>query len=200
MITFPITGQLNWDVPLNDQLGILGQSGFNPNDYGLLAYNYAPLQIAGGATAVSGQIRMIRLPALPESTTITSVAVHIAQAPVGITAGQNFIGLYSAAGSLLAQTADATTPFTTTGSKVIALTAPYVAAAGSYYLGILTNAATTTPAFGLCSSFSASAVNFNLSAADSHFGNGATGLTTLPANVTMASLTQSTNATFIGVA
>jgi len=199
-ITLPTFAQLNWHTPLNAALGELQRDpGIGPEDYGLVSWSYPVMQCSGSAAPASGTIRMVRLPTFAVTTTITSLAVHIATAPVTPTAGQNFLGLYDATGARVALTADATVPFTTTGDKVIALTAPYVAAPGNYWVAVLANAA-TAPAFSLCASHSDTAANFNTAAASAQFTNGPAAQTSLPASITMASRTKSLNCTWVGAA
>lgn len=199
-ITLPTFGQLNWHTPLNAALSELQNApGLGPEDYGLVSWAYPVMQCSGSAVPTSGTVRMVRLPALAVTTTFTSACCHIATAPTTPTAGQNFMGLYDSTGTRVAVTADATTPFTTTGDKIVAFTAPYVAAPGTYYLAILANAA-TPPAFSLCASHSASAANFNTGVATAQFTNGPAAQTTLPASITMASRTTSLNCTWAGVA
>ncbi|MFF1957954.1 hypothetical protein ACFVWX_13310 [Streptomyces sp. NPDC058220] len=198
-VTLPVIGTPSWGTPLNSALSTLAHDGFDANDHGLIMWNYDVVQISSSAVPTSGQLRLIRLPDLTQSRTVTSVAMHINTAPVGGTAGQNFVGLYSSTGTRLAQSADCTVDFSTAGAKLIALTAPYAAVPGRYYVGILANAATPA-AFGHCSSIATSVANFNLATALSRFANGPSAQTTLPATVTMASVTPSLNATWAGIA
>lgn len=199
-ITLPTFGQLLWHTPLNAALSELQNApGIGPEDYGLVSWSYPVMQCSGSAVPTSGTVRMVRLPTLAVTTTITSLACHIATAPTTPTAGQNFMGLYDSTGTRVAVTADATTPFTTTGDKVIALTAPYVAAPGNYWVAILANAA-TPPAFSLCASHSDTAANFNTAVASAQFTNGPAAQTSLPASITMGSRTKSLNCTWVGAA
>lgn len=199
-LTLPTFGQLLWHTPLNAALGELQNSaGLGPEDYGLKTWAYAVMQASGSAVPTSGTVRMVRLPPLVVTTTLTSACSHIGTAPTTPTAGQNFMGLYDSAGTRVAVTADCTAAFTTVGDKIVAFTAPYVAAPGTYYLAILANAA-TPPAFSLCASYSATAANFNTSVATAQFTNGPAAQTSLPASITMASRTASLNATWAGVA
>lgn len=199
-ITLPTFSQLLWHTPLNAALGELQNAvGLGPEDYGLLSWVYPVMQASGSAVPTSGTVRMVRLPTLAVTTTITSLACHIGTAPTTPTAGQNFMGLYDSTGTRVAVTADATAAFTTIGDKVVALTAPYAAAPGNYWVAILANAA-TPPAFSVCASYSATAANFNTGVATAQFTNGPAAQTSLPASITMASRTTSLQATWVGAA
>ncbi|MYZ35470.1 MULTISPECIES: hypothetical protein [unclassified Streptomyces] len=197
-ITLPVIGAPSWGSPLNLAVSQIAHGGFVPTDQGLLAWNYDPAQCSSSAAPTSGQLRLIRLPGLVSNQLITAVRLHIAVAPVTPTAGQNFVGLYDGNGTRVAVSADCTTAFTTTGEKSIPLTSAYNASLGTYYVGILANAA-TPPSFSLCASMSAATANIGLTAATCRFGNGPAGQTTLPATVTMGSLVLSLNCTWVGV-
>ena len=199
-ITLPTFGQLNWHTPLNAALSELQNApGMGPEDYGLITWAYPVMQCSGSAVPTSGTVRMVRMPRLAVSTTLTSLTCHIATAPTTPTAGQNFMGLYDSTGARVAVSADCTAAFTTTGDKIIPLTGTYAAAPGSYWVAILANAA-TPPAFSLCASHSDTAANFNTAAASAQFTNGPAAQTTLPANITMGSRTKSLNCTWAGAA
>lgn len=199
-ITLPTFAQLNWHTPLNACLGELQNAiGIGPEDHGLVSWAYPVSQVSASAVGTSGTVRMTRLPTIAVTTTITSLAVHIATAPTTPTAGQNFVGLYDSTGARVAVSADATAAFTTVGDKVVALTAPYVAAPGTYWVGLLANAA-TPPAFSHSSSLATTAANFNTTAATAQFTSGPAGQTTLPVSITMASRTLSANTMWVGAA
>ncbi|WP_326811622.1 hypothetical protein [Streptomyces scopuliridis] len=199
MITLPVVGTPSWGSPLNFALAALAHSEFNANDHGLLAWTYDVAQVSTSATPTSGTIRLIKLPYVTQSVSITSVALHVNTAAVTGTAGQNFVGLYSSSGTRLAQSADCTTDFATSGAKVIALTAPYAAVPGRYYVAVLANAG-TPPALGQSSSSASTVGNFNLVASAARFANGPAAQTSLPATITMTGLTPSANATWAGIA
>ncbi|MGS2588107.1 hypothetical protein [Streptomyces hebeiensis] len=198
-ITQPTIGAPAWGPPLNAAVAQLAYSGFNPNDHGLITWAYDPVQASGVSAPASGTIRLVKLPQLVQAETITSVALEVGTAATGGVAGQNFVGLYTAAGTRVAQSADCTTALATTGNKVIPLTSPYVASPGRYYVAILTNA-TTPPALALCASNSVTAPNFGLAVAAARFANGPTAQTTLPATITMSGITPSLQCTWVGVA
>ncbi len=75
-------------------------------------------------------------------------------------------------------------PFQSVGTKTLALSAPYAAAAGKYWVAILANAATAPTIFRNGSTLSASP---GLSAATARFALNGTALTALPASITPGS-------------
>lgn len=199
MITTPTIGQTPWGTDLNNQLETLAHDGVNPNDHGLIAWNYLPAQAAQALQAVTQQVRITRMPALPEGRTVTSVCMFVTTASTGGTAGQNFMGLYSAAGALLGSTADATTAFSTTGPKVLALAAPAVVPAGVYYVALLATA-TTPLQFAGCTSLASLMTNFNQTASQSSYANVPGSFTSLPVSITMSGLTQTSFGMWAGMA
>lgn len=200
MITLPIIGAASWGNPLNSSLQRLAASGFNPDDYALSDYNYDPSEMTAGAAPVSGTVRLIRLPFVTTTHTITSIALHVTTAAVSGTAGRNWVGLYDGGGTRLAQSADATTVFSSAGPKVIPLGAPYVASLGRVYVAVLATAS-TMPQFGVRSTpFTAAAANWNLPVTVLRYGDGPTGQLTLPATIDMGTLTASAQTTWAGTA
>lgn len=190
-ITLPVVGQSNWDVPLDDALVDMAVGSFDPNDHGFVAWAYDPAQLSNNSTFTTQVMKLVKLPKLPVATTISTLWVHVGVGGTAVTAGQSFLGLYNTSGTLLAQTADLSVSFATSGLKSGALTVPYAAGAEHYYVGILANATTTTPSFSITAAHSASAINANLSTATSRWATTGGALTALPASVTMGSVTPS---------
>lgn len=117
-------------------------------DLGYKAWNFGPFMATSGSVLpTAGQLFVVKVKlATPE--TITNIHMHVITAGTVLTAGQNFAALYNSGGTLISgsTTADQTTPWGSTGAKVMALGTPYVAAAGTYYVGLWYNG-TTSPAF-----------------------------------------------------
>ncbi|MFJ9029821.1 hypothetical protein ACIRQP_15060 [Streptomyces sp. NPDC102274] len=199
MITLPVIGTPSWGSPLNFALAALAHSEFQANDHGLLAWTYDIAQVSTSAAPTSGTIRLIKLPSLVQSVSITSVALHVNTAASAGVVGQNFVGLYSSSGTRLAQSADCTGDFATSGAKVIPLTAPYAAAPSRYYVAVLANAG-TPPVLGQSSSSASTVGNFNLATGSARFANGPAAQTVLPPTITMTGITPSANATWAGIA
>lgn len=174
-----------------------------PSSYGLSAYNYPYLFATGtgSAATVAGRLYLAKIP-LAAGTVVTNIWFSIATAASGITTGQNFAGIYSSTGSLLATTGDLSTVIgTNTGALQAPLTAPFtVPSGGNYYIGIFFNASVTLPVLTCYTgqvTVTTSVANFG---STTTFGNTAakypfavsatTGNTTaLPASITMSSNT-----------
>ena len=183
-ITLPTTGQSHWDTPLNLALASLGKSIWQPNDHGLITYTSALEGLNATAAPTSGAVRMRRIRLL-QAETITNLHIVVTIAGVTLTAGQSFLGLYSTAGTRLAVSADQASTWESSGFKTAALTSPYAAAAGDYFVAIVTNGA-TTPTLAQESSLATFAANAGLTAGSSAFAmSGPAGQTSLPASIDM---------------
>lgn len=180
------------------------QQGLGADSLGMLAYNYDPVAVNGGAGMISGSVYLCKVP-WPATKTVTNVCTLISTGGATLTAAQNLMGIYSSAGVLLATTVDQSVAWLTNGFNQAALTAPtsIPGGAGQYiYVAIMFNG-TTAPQ--ICKPVNnnltgGSTNNGNLSAANLRWGTIATGRTTLPASVTMSSLAAGTaGAFFAGV-
>lgn len=173
-----------------------------PSAAGLLAWDFPYIQATtnGSAAATAGSLYIARVP-LAAGTKITNLWFKIGVAASGATTGQNFGGLYSPAGALLASTADLTTVIgTNTGAIQAALTSAYTTtAAGNYYVGFFFNAGTTLPTLSCyvgqgtvttSAQLAGSATTFGNTAANFPFAINTTGNTTaLPTSLTLSSNT-----------
>lgn len=119
-----------------------------PSDLGLLTWTYPPSQTAAStAVGTAGTLQLQRVH-LPFAATVTSIVSYIGTAAVGGTAGQNFMGLWTAAGALVGVTADQTGAWGSASQKNAALAGgPYLLSAGDLYIGYWWNAATSGPGF-----------------------------------------------------
>ena len=217
----PITqGTPDWDVPVNaafvDQnaridvnaAAIVTTNGrvttlenngnFTYTSGGYLGWNYDPAMGSGSSALTLAALHMIRID-LHAAATINNVVGGVQVIGATLTAGQNLAGLYDASGTLLAQTADQSASWVSTGHKVMALTAPVSAAAGTYYVGLLSNG-TTAPSFlrSVGAAASAVTINVNLPMTTARWTT-ATGGTSLPASVTMSGRTLNGSAIWAGL-
>jgi len=159
----------------------------NANDVGLLHWTYDPSAPSGTTGPTAGTITMIKVK-LGKAATVSNILMAVSGAGVGLTAGQNFAGLYDGAGNRLTQTADQTTAWGTNGLKTMAVT-PVDLGAGFYYVAYLSNGA-TPPVITRGSNITASPAIGNIDAAPAtaRWATAGTG-TTLPATINMATRT-----------
>ena len=207
----PITpGTINWDVPVNAALTsqdsritaneavdvtqnsrlttIENKISFraNPTDFGYASWNYDSSMAGGGSQPAAGVLQMTSL-FLPQATLITNVVLGVTIVGVTLTAGQNFAGLYDSTGALVDTSADQSTNWTSLGPKVMPLTTTHSLPAGTYWVAMATTG-TTRPSFHRAGSFAGlgSIVNQGLTATTYRFATSGSGVTTLPASVTMS--------------
>jgi hypothetical protein len=192
-------GSINWGAPLNNAIVELDEAnnGTTAQDHNMLAWQFDLASNMVATALTSGTVNMSKL-WIRQPVTITNVCVSIGTVGAALVAGQNFAGLYNSAGIRVGVTADQTANWGTTGFKEMALTAPFAAAAGDYYVAVLSNAG-TTPAFARGSALVSSIANANLTATNGRFTTGPAGQTTLPASVVMAARTLTGNALWAGV-
>ncbi|WP_301177242.1 hypothetical protein [Actinomadura geliboluensis] len=175
-----------------------------PSDYGAVAWTIPPwiLNTGGQNTyAAVGQLYLARI-RVARAATVRTGTVYVTDAPSGA-ASNSFLGLYSAAGTRLATTADEGTELSSTGLAPMNFTAPYAAAAGEYWVALLigTLAAGSTPP-GLARAPSGAftgMANFGLTAPNLLFANAGSGLTALPGNLTPGTFTASERMIFIAL-
>lgn len=165
-----------------------------PSDNAFLAWTVDPAN-AGGTTILptTGSVNLVRVN-IDTPATISVISIGITVAGANLTGGQNWLGLYDAAGTRLAQSADQSAAFATTGIIGAALTTPYPAVAGHYYIAILA-AGLTLPTLARSTIVAANAVlmaNAGLTAATARVLAGPAAQPTLPAAINLGA--QSTNA------
>lgn len=161
-------------------------NAFVPADFGLIGWAFDFSLANQNFSLTSGQVRLIQIK-LRAAITITNLCVGGTTAASAATVGQNFVGLYGPTGTLLAQSADATTAFGTTGGKTIPLAAPYSATAGVYYVAILYVGTGTAMSCWAGSNQSPSPVNFGLTLSAPRYLAGPSAQTSLPSSITFGS-------------
>lgn len=199
-VTVPTHGLTPWSTPLNTVLDTLASGRFTPNDHGYLNWSADPQTVVTSAGPASGSVRMVKLPLLPLQYTITTLHCYVATAGVGLVAGQCFAGLYDAAGTRVGVTADQSASWNSSSPKAMALTAPYIVTANApTWVALLFNG--TSLGFGAVGSVGgfADMFNTNLTTSTARFTLGPTAQTTLPASVTMASRSFSSQSQWVAV-
>uniref|UniRef100_UPI00159EFEAE hypothetical protein n=1 Tax=Streptomyces sp. EN16 TaxID=212773 RepID=UPI00159EFEAE len=163
-----------------------------PADHALTAWTQDPATIGNGSAGVSGTVYLAAV-YVPKYATLTKLMWGINTAGSGATAGQNFVGLYSTAGTRLASVGvDArvtgTGPFTETINVDVT--------PGLYWVAFLL-VASTMPQIYRGGTLSGGLHGANTSGATARFATNGTGQTSLPATITPAS-NALTNLTFWG--
>lgn len=166
-----------------------------PSDHGFLAWGYDPTLAFSSTITVSGTVYLAQV-VLRYAATITKASFSIATAASGVTANQNFLGLYDSTGTRQAVTATGVldTVLTSTGAQVVNFASSFSAPAGSYWIALVNNA-TTPVTLGRATSFQ-STPNANLTAAAFRWAINGTAQTSLPATITPASNSSTNNITF----
>jgi hypothetical protein len=158
-----------------------------PGDNQLLVANGDPDDAVNTSLLTAGTVYLTKL--TPRSPLLLSnLWFGLATVGVGASTG-SFAGVYSAAGILLATSADIDTQLTgTTGGISIPLSAPQLIAS-SVWAAIVANLATTQPT--LSRGQGGSLPNLNLTPATFRFGIAATGQTSLPSSINPAAISGS---------
>lgn len=171
---------------------------WQPQDHGLKAWTQDPASCSGatGIVSVTGTIYYQKV-ILRTPQTITNIVVNVTAVAVTPTAGQNLVGLYTSAGVKLAESADQGTAWSAggVGTKTIALLVPQAVTAGTYYVAIMSNAATPA-AFLRGNSLSSSVIN---TGGALRFINTAAAHTALPASFTPGSANTDNNARWVAL-
>lgn len=203
MITVPTVGQTEWGEVLNtaleelDSIASVARAGSKPADQDLIGWGYDSEHASSTNILTSGTVYLHKL-WLPAASTVNNLGWTITTGGATLTAGQSLMGLYNAAGTLLAQTADQSGSWTSTGFKLPALTAPLaITTSGYYYVAVLSVG--TTPPTGASSPGLQTTYNANTLGADLRHAVAATGQTALPSSITMSGNT-STNVSTWAVA
>lgn len=210
MVTKPDIGASGWGTTLNAALDDLqaqttananntatntaGIAALQPTNFGALesgykAWTFPAEQVPGGGTIPGAGAVTLGKVLVNSSQSVSGIALWVATGGTGLTAGQNFAGVYNSSGTLVATTADLTTAWAGTGWMNHTLTGgPFALAAGSYWVAIMSNAATTRPTFGRGANLLSGALyNGMLSNANLRFATNGTGTTALPSSITPSS-------------
>lgn len=165
-------------------------------DQNLIAWAFDPVHAASSIGTVNGTMSLIKV-IVRSATTITNGVYAVVNGGTSLTSGQNFIGLYDSSGTRVAISADQTTNMGTSNNIVTApWTAPYSAAAGSYWLAILTNGL-ASPDFARAGANAISNLaSVGLTTSTRRFGTSGSGLTALPASFTPSGMGAVANGLF----
>lgn len=168
----------------------------SPAVQGLIAWNFDSEAASGTFAHASGTLYLHKI-YVPVAATITNILLAVTTAGATLTAGQNLVGLYDSGGNRVAVSVDQAAAWVTTGSKVCALTAPYAAAAGTYYVGVLSVG--TTPITVAASPGFRAAYEAGVSGASLRHGANATGQSAMPATVTLSANASTADSMWLGL-
>jgi hypothetical protein len=138
-----------------------------------------------GVTFTAGVLHMVRVP-VPITGPVSNAYLGIVTAGSGLTAGACWVGVRTTGGTLLGQTGDQSTVWTTSGLKIMPLAALLDLASGIYYVDVLVNG-TTLPQFARSAIIPAGILTAGMSSGGHYQMTSGTAQTALPASVTMTS-------------
>lgn len=163
-------------------------SPFTAADAGLLAWNYDVGLSSNSTAPTTNVVNLVRIN-IRQAISVTNVLIGVTTAGGTLTSGQNFVGLYNSAGTLIGTSADQTTAWGTTGLKTAALTGgPFALAAGTFvWAAIVSNTGATTPALFRTASLNAAGMNAGFAAATARWATNGTATTALAGTITPAS-------------
>ncbi|MGW4603716.1 hypothetical protein ACWENS_10645 [Streptomyces sp. NPDC004532] len=173
--------------------GPAGQDGYvtdYPSEQNLLAWTYDP-NMAGHVTAqssggVGGRVSLSRI-ILREQITWSNIWIGLSGVDSGATLANCYLGVYDSTGTLKGATADISSSLMTGAvAKALALTTPFTAAPGTYFIAMLLNGTWTTNSLTFKASGAGSSVNAGLAAPNLRYSSILTGQTSLPASINLA--------------
>ncbi|MFR0354177.1 hypothetical protein [Streptomyces sediminimaris] len=159
---------------------------WTPADHGLLSWTQDPATLGAGTDTMTAGVLYLLAVKVADPTVVTNVHIGVGEAGSGLTAGQNRVGLYDSAGTLLSGSADQSATFASAGHHAIALSSAQTLDPGVYYVAVLANGS-TPPQLVRGHSYSSSTLNAGLTAATARFLSSGSGQTALPASVALAS-------------
>jgi hypothetical protein len=168
----------------------------HPEENGLIAWTFPPENTASGKAGIAGTLYLAKIH-VPRSVSATKIGWGINTAGVTPTSGQNWIGLYNSAGTLVASVGvDARV--TTTGAWLETISSTALTP-GFYWVAFLFNAA-TMPQIYRGQDLNGTLMNLGLTTSILRWATNGTGLTTLPSTITPASNTSNQFCYFAAVA
>lgn len=195
-------GTPNWGFELNNALNDLqaqistnsaanATGDWTPEDGGLITWTWDASQASGSSVIGTGGVLRLYRVSIKKPSTINRILMTQSVAGSGLTAGQNFAGIYDSSGTLLGQTADQSTDWSTGGStstlRSMPLTAQLPVPAGKYWIAFLMNG-TTGPSFLRGATGGGTWINAGTTASTRRCGSQGSGYTALPATFDPATI------------
>jgi hypothetical protein len=157
-----------------------------PVNHGFTGWTYDPSLALNTSLLTNGTVYLSKIH-IPDDVTVTKIYWWVTAVAVTPTSNQNFVGLYSSAGTRLATT-NVNADVTSTGLKSTTITGQALTAGSFVWVAMVFNAATApTIARATGSGGLATAVNAGLTSATYRFATNGTSQTSLPASITPGS-------------
>jgi hypothetical protein len=173
--------------------GNLAVSGYalgsdSPASHGAAAWCYDPALAVNSTQVTAGSLYLVRVN-IAAAVNVTKLYWWVGNQGSSPTAGQNLVGLYNSAGTLLAS-ATVDSDVTSAGLKTTTVTAQALTGGAFYWVGLLFNGS-VPPTLTRASGWTGVGVaaSLGLSAAGYRFAINGTGRTSLPSTITPASNT-----------
>ncbi|MFB6613863.1 hypothetical protein ACFCV9_06560 [Streptomyces sp. NPDC056367] len=176
--------------------GGAGFDGPRPQDQNLLAWtgdpNDAGHVTAQSAAGVGGRVTLVRI-VLREQITWSNIWLGLAGIDPNAQLANCYLGVYDANGALVGTTEDVSPQLMTDAiAKPFALTKPFTAAAGTYFIALLLNGNWATNGLTLKATGAGISVNAGLAPPLLRYSTVLTGQTSLPRTVNLAEQSTST--------
>jgi hypothetical protein len=158
----------------------------SPASHGVAAWCYDPALAVNSTQLTAGTLYLVRVN-IAANVTATKIYWWVASTGSSAVAGQNVVGLYDSAGTLLAS-ANVDASFSSATLKTTTIAATALSAGSFYWVGMVFNAS-VTPTLTRASGWSGvdTAANLGLAAAAYRFAKNGTGRTALPSSITPGS-------------
>jgi hypothetical protein len=158
----------------------------SPAAHGVAAWCYDPALAVNSTQLTAGTLYLVRVN-IAANVSATKIYWWVASTGSSAVAGQNLVGLYDSAGTLLAS-ANVDASFSSATLKTTTIAATALSAGSFYWVGMVFNAS-VTPTLTRASGWSGvdTAANLGLAAAAYRFAKNGTGRTALPSSITPAS-------------
>jgi hypothetical protein len=176
-------GLLATDASTSLDVGANALGVYQPRNIGLVAWAFDPAQCVGGATVTNGQVNLVGVQ-VNQSTSVSKIYWMVSTLGTAVT-GQNWLGLYNSAGSLLGS-ASADSVVSVVGAKTSTMVASAAVTPGLYWVGSVFNTTGATLAIARGQNFNSAVNNMGLSAAQYRFATNGTA-PTLPSSITPSS-------------
>jgi hypothetical protein len=168
-----------------------------PELHNLKSWNYDPTNATGAAAPTAGVVYLMKtlFHRSVQASTVRWQITNNASMPTN-----TYFGIYDLAGNRLCVTADVSAMMTTTGTKSASMISPPVMPPKYYYIAFLIGSYGGGGPQLSIAGVPDGIANANLSAPDLRFASYSTGLSALPATITMASQVSTANQFWVGTA